>query len=124
MAFFHSNWDLFFSLMKRAQEATDRDSDEQCPTELNAEVRTAFAKQYIAWKARGWRKDDFVLFLSESGFDIPVRTLTRWVAAVKQHGNAVSQNHGGNRERVLSQEETQIFVGYVLDRISKKQEML
>ena len=109
--------------MKLCQEKTENDSVGQHPTELHAEVRTALAKQFIAWKARGWKKEDFLVFLSEAGFDIPMRTLTRWCSNVKQQGTAVTQNYGGNRERILSEEETQVVSGFVLDKFSRKEEV-
>jgi len=99
--------------MKRDQEILDEESVGYHSTDYNAEVRTAFAKQYLAWKARGWKKEDFLVFLSEAGFSVPERTLTRWVAAVKQHGVAVSTQYDTGRPRMLSEEAIHIVVGYV-----------
>ena len=102
--------------MKRLLGSEVPESDELTSVEIHVEVRTAFAKQYIAWKARGLKKADFLAFLSESGYTITERTLSRWVAGVKQQGTAVSQTVGGNRERALSEEETRMIVGFVIDR--------
>lgn len=109
--------------MKRQSEEKTDSTDVQTSVEIDAEVKTAFAKQYLAWKARGWKKADFIMFLSEAGYSIPVSSLTRWVAGVKQQGNALSQMNGAGRPRTLSEEETHLLVGYVLDRNSKKQEV-
>jgi len=123
MSFFPIFSSLSLSLMKRHSEVKDDSTDAQTSVEIDAEVKTAFAKQYLAWKARGQKKADFLLFLSESGYSVPESSLTRWVAGVKQQGTALPQNTGAGRPRALSEEEIRLVVGYVLGRNSKKQEV-
>jgi len=111
------------SPMKRLLMEDDDPPGSLPSVEISTEVKTAFASQYLAWKARGLNKDDFLSFLSEAGYSVPYRSLARWVNAVKHSGAVVSQNCAAGRPRCLSEEETHLVVGYVLDRNSKKEEV-
>jgi transposase len=123
MSFFLQISAAVISEMKRREEETDSTSESQAKVRYSCELKTVFAKQYLAWKARGGEKHDFLAFLAESDVVITERSLTRWVAGVKQQGKALSQTVGGNRERTLTEEESQLLVGFVLHNNSQQQEV-
>ncbi len=85
-------------------------------TTLVPDVRTAFARQYLAWKVRGQPKADFLALLSEAGYDVPLRTLDEWVANVRSQGSATSPSKASGRPQALSQDAVRLLVGFVLDR--------
>ena len=95
----------------------------QRSVDLVDDVKTAFAKMYIAWSSRGSKREDFVDFLKESGYDVPARSLSRWVTEVIQHGSVVSKNFAAGRPRTLSLEEIETVVGYVLHLLSIRKEV-
>ena len=109
--------------MKRLNEASVDHSDEETTVELSAEVKIAFGKQYLAWKARGWKRGDFLQFLSEAGFKIPARSINRWANAVSELGAVVPKNCVAGRPQILSDEQTHIVVGFILDKNSRKEEI-
>ena len=76
-------WYPLFSVMKRAHKESEAGTRVYTSTTLVPEVRTAFARLYLAWKERGQPKSDFLAFLSEAGYDVPLRTLDEWVANVR-----------------------------------------
>jgi transposase len=85
-------------------------------TTLVPDVRTAFARLYLAWKARGQPKSEFLTFLSGAGYDVPLRTLDEWVANVRSQGSATSPSKASGRPQALSQDAVRLLVGFVLDR--------
>ena len=102
--------------MKHAHEERKTDTRVYTSTALVPEVRTAFAKLYLAWKAHGQLKSDFLALLSEAGYDVPLRTLDDWVANVRAQGSATSSAKASGRPHVLSQKAIRLLVGFVLDR--------
>ena len=83
---------------------------------LVPDVRTVFARQYLAWKVRGKPKADFLALLAEAGYDVPLRTLDEWVANVPSQGSATSLSKASGRPQALSQDTVRLVVGFVLDR--------
>jgi len=83
----------------------------------------AFAKQYIAWKKRGWKRKDFLLFLSESGYSITPRSLNNWTAALNTHESVIIETCGAGRPSSLSEEEIQILAGFIFDQNEKNIEV-
>ncbi len=85
-------------------------------TTLAPDVRTAFARLYLAWKAHGRLKSDFLVLLSEAGYDIPLRTLDEWVSNVRSKGSATSYTKASGRPHTLSQNAVRLLVGFVLEQ--------
>lgn len=102
--------------MKHTHEESEADSRVYTSTTLAPDVRTAFARLYLAWKARGQPKSDFLAFVSAAGYDIPLRTLDEWVANVRAQGSATSLAKASGRPQALSQNTVRLIVGFVLDR--------
>lgn len=102
--------------MKRAHEERRGGGRAYTSTTLVPDVRTAFARLYLVWKERDQPKSDFLAFLSEAGYDIPLRTLDEWVANVRSQGSATSPSKASGRPQALSQDAVRLLVGFVLDR--------
>lgn len=102
--------------MKHAHEKSEAGTQVYTSTTLVPAVRTAFARLYLAWKERGQPKSDFLAFLSEAGYDIPLRTLDEWVANVRSQGSVTSPSKASGRPQALSQDAVRLLVGFVLDR--------
>lgn len=102
--------------MKYAHEKSEAGTRVYMSTTLAPSVRTAFARLYMAWKERGQPKSDFLAFLSEAGYDIPLRTLDEWVANVRSQGSATSPSKASGRPQAMSQDAVRLLVGFVLDR--------
>lgn len=102
--------------MKHTPEESEADTRVYTSTTLAPDVRTAFARLYRAWKARGQPKSDFLAFVSAAGYDIPLRTLDEWVANVRAQGAATRLAKASGRPQALSQNTVRLIVGFVLDR--------
>ena len=109
-------WYLLFPVMKYAHKESKAGNRVYTSTTLAPDVRTAFARLYLAWKARGQPKSDFLAFLSAAGYDVPVRTLDEWVANVRSQGSATSLAKASGRPQALSENAVRLLVGFVLDR--------
>jgi hypothetical protein len=83
--------------MKRINEERRSGTRAYTSTTLVPDVRTAFARLYLAWKARGQPKSDFLAFLSDAGYDVPLRTLDEWVANVRSQGSATIPSKASGR---------------------------
>ena len=105
-----------FSVMKHAHEKSKAGPRVYMSTMLAPDVRTAFARLYLAWKARGQPKSEFLALLSAAGYDVPLRTLDKWVANVRAQGSATSPTKASGRPHALSQNHVRLLVGFVLDR--------
>ena len=91
---------LSFSIMTRIHKERRRGgTGAYTSTTLVPDVRTAFARLYLVWKARGQPKSDFLAFLSEAGYDVPLRTLDEWVANVRLQGSATSPSKASGRPK-------------------------
>jgi transposase len=109
-------WYLLFPVMKHAHKESKAGARVYTSTTLIPDVRTAFARLYLAWKARGQPKSDFLAFLSAAGYDVPLRTLDEWVANVRSQGSATSLAKASGRPHALSETAVRLLVGFVLDR--------
>ena len=108
---------LSFSIMTRIHKERRRGgTGAYTSTTLVPDVRTAFARLYLVWKARGQPKSDFLTFILGAGYDVPLRTLDEWVANVRLQGSATSLSKASGRPQALSQDAVRLLVGFVLDR--------
>jgi len=80
----------------------------------------AFAKFYIAW---GLKRKDFLLFLSEAGYSITPRSLNNWTAALEHPTRDANNSSGAGRPRSLSEDETLILSGFILDKNEQNKEV-
>ena len=105
--------------MKRFFDEKTSSSDIQIPEN----VRIIFAKQYIAWKRRGWKRKDFLQFLSEAGFSVATRSLNNWTAALNHQVSAITETIGAGRPYSLTDDEMQILAGFIFDQNQKNIEV-
>ena len=109
-------WYLLFSVMKHTHLENAAGTRVYTSTMFVPDVRTAFARLYLAWKARDQPKSDFLAFLLAAGYDVPLRTLDQWVANVRAQGSATSLIKASGRPHALPQNTVRLLVGFVLDR--------
>lgn len=86
---------------------------------LSTDTRDTIARIYLAERARGVKRGDFVSVLHDAGFSVDTRTLNRWAAAVEARGDALTPVKVSGREKTLSPENVRLLVGFVLFKNSK-----
>lgn len=105
--------------MKRTHEESTPETRVYASTALGPDARTVFARLYLAWKKRGQTKIDFRAFVSEAGYDLPLRTLDNWIADVHSGGSVGSSEKHSGRPLILVDDEIRLLTGFVLDMNDK-----
>lgn len=109
--------------MKRKRSIEHNDNLTYTSTVLHSSVRECLTDLYIAWKAQGNKRKEFLDLLDQAGYNVPPRTLSNWVSQKRSTGAALSNDKETGREKLLTEEQQKLICGYVLDRNNKNKEV-
>lgn len=109
--------------MKRKRSNEDSNDATYKSTLLHPTVRECLTELYIAWKANGDSRKDFLDLLCQAGYGVPPRTLNNWVVQRNSNGSPLLNDKETGRDKSLTWEQQKLICGYIIENNNQNVEV-
>ena len=108
--------------MKRGLDVSS-EASQKTTYDIPVEIRDTLGRISLSLKNNGMKKAKVIEVFHDAGYDVPIRSLTRWEKNIKDNGISHKKEKESGKPRSLSEEQERLLVGYVLCLNEQNQEV-